>query len=221
MSQQAISLSESLSTPRPSTRDIVSQALMAVRLLLVLTLITGVLYPLAMTLIGQIVFPYQANGSLERVNNVVVGSALIGQASNDPRYFQGRPSAVAYMEGSYFNSETDKVIGSSGASNLAPSSAVLQEAVAQREIDFRMFNNLPTDTVVPADMLFASGSGLDPHISPEAAALQVARVAEARGLTVEQVQTLVSQATEDPQFGLFGQPRVNVFKLNLALDTAF
>jgi potassium-transporting ATPase KdpC subunit len=192
--------------------------LSALRLLLVLTLITGVLYPVMMTLVGQIVFPFQANGSLETVNGVIVGSDLIGQANSDPRYFQARPSAVGYMEGSYFNSEADKSIDSSGASNLSPSSAVLQEAVAAREAEFRAFNNLPADAVLPPDMLFASGSGLDPHISPEAAALQVARVAEVRGLMVEQVASLVAEATEGPQFGIFGQPRVNVLRLNLALD---
>jgi potassium-transporting ATPase KdpC subunit len=220
MSEQMISTTAPIAAPVPqqSSMGVMSQTVAALRLLLVLTLITGVIYPLFMTLVGQIVFPFQANGSLEHVNGVIVGSALIGQANNDPRYFQGRPSAVAYMESSYLNSETDKVIGSSGASNLSPSSMVLQEAVAQRAIDFRTFNNLAADAVVPPDMLFASGSGLDPHISPQAAALQVARVAEARGLTPEQVQALVAVATEGPQFGLFGQPRVNVLELNLALD---
>jgi len=195
-----------------------SQIFVALRMLMVLTLVTGIIYPLLMTLIGQVIFPFQANGSLERVDDVIVGSTLIGQSNSDVRYFQSRPSAVNYMEGSYFNSQADKSIGSSGASNLSPSSAVLQEAAAQRAIDFRTFNNLPADTVVPADMVFASGSGLDPHISPQAAALQVARVAEARSLTVEQVQALVSEATEGPQFGLLGEPRVNVLRLNLALD---
>lgn len=189
-------------------------------MLLVLTLITGVAYPVLMTLIGQVAFPAQANGSLITVSDVVVGSSLIGQTTSDPRYFQGRPSAVNTMEGSYFTSADDKLVGSSGASNLSPSSEALQEVAAQREADFRAFNNLSAETVVPSDMLFASGSGLDPHISPEAAALQVARVAEARGLKVEQVQALVTEATEGPQFGIFGQARVNVLELNVALDQA-
>jgi len=210
-----------LETPQHSADvSIVQQFVMALRMLLVLTLILGVLYPLALTIFGQLVFPAQANGSLETVNNVIVGSSLIGQMNSDPRYFQGRPSAVNAMDDSYFKSGDDKSLGSSGASNLSPASAALQTAVQQRETDFRAFNKLPADAVVPPDMLFASSSGLDPHISPQAAALQVARVAEARGVSVDNVQALVSTATEGPQFGLFGQPRVNVLELNLALDRA-
>lgn len=220
MTQQTLSMNITTPTPSQERLSILSQTFTALRVLLILTLITGVIYPVLMTLIGQVAFPYQANGSLVRVNGVVVGSTLIGQTTNDPLYFQGRPSAVNTMSGSYFTSVDDKSLGSSGASNLSPSSAVLQETAAQRAADFRTFNDLPSDAVVPADMIFASGSGLDPHISPEAAALQVARVAEARGLTVELVQTLVTAATEGPQFGFLGQSRVNVLALNLALDDA-
>ena len=207
-------------TSQPSSLSIASQTLSALRMLLVLTVILGVIYPLLMTLVGQIAFPVQSNGSLETVNSVIVGSSLIGQTNNDPRYFQGRPSAVNAMDGSYFKNADDKSIGSSGASNLSPDSAALQAAEAQRATDFRTFNKLAADAVVPPDMLFASGSGLDPHISPEAAALQVARIAEARGIAVDKVQALVTAATEGPQFGIFGQPRVNVLELNLALDRA-
>jgi K+-transporting ATPase ATPase C chain len=192
----------------------VKQIRSAAVMLVALTLITGVIYPLVVTAAAQVFFPAQANGSLQTVDDVVVGSSLIGQAADDPRYFWSRPSAVSYMQGS--NSEA---LGSSGASNYGPSSAALEALVAQREADFRAANNVLADTAVPAEMLFASGSGLDPHISPEAARLQINRVAETRGLSPEQVASLVEQHVEGPQLGFLGQPRVNVLMLNLALDT--
>lgn len=185
----------------------------ALVLLVGLTLITGVLYPLFVTLVAQVAFPSQANGSLVTVNNQVVGSSLIGQATDDPRYFWSRPSAVGYMEGS-----SQDALGSSGASNLSSTSATLDEAVANREEAFRSANNVPTEIAVPTEMLFASASGLDPHISPEAARLQVGRVAEARGLDNTVVANLVEQYVEAPQLAILGQPRVNVLLLNLALD---
>jgi K+-transporting ATPase ATPase C chain len=179
----------------------------ALRLLIVMTVITGVIYPLVITIAAQALFPDQANGSLLRNRGTVVGSALIGQSfDGDKRYFWSRPSAITYNP-----------LPSSG-SNLGPTSASLQEAVRQREADFRAANSLAADIAVPADVIFASGSGLDPHISPESARLQSDRVANARGLDVTRIRTLVDQYTETSQFGILGQPRVNVLLLNLALD---
>lgn len=178
----------------------------AVLMLFVLTVITGILYPLAVTLAAQAVFPAQANGSLITVDGVTVGSSLIGQSNTDPRYFWSRPSAISYNP-----------LPSSG-SNLGPTSQTLADTVAQRAADFRTGNNLSETVVVPSDMLFASGSGLDPHISPTAALLQAERVAEVRGLEVSQVADLVEQSIEAPQIGILGEPRVNVLLLNLALD---
>ncbi len=178
----------------------------ALLLLVVLTVLTGVVYPLIVTGIAQLAFPRQANGSLVMAGESVAGSALLGQANDDPRYFQPRPSATGY--------------GTlpSGGSNLAPTSVDLAAAVAQRAADFRAANGLAADAAVPTEMLFASGSGLDPHISPDAAWLQVARVAAARGLDEAAVAALVEAHVEGPQLGIFGQPRVNVLLLNLALD---
>lgn len=178
----------------------------ALMMLALLTILTGVVYPLIVTGIAQLAFPRQANGSLVRAGESVVGSALLGQANADPADFQPRPSATGY--------------GTlpSGGSNLAPTSADLAAAVRQRAADFRAANGLAADAAVPTEMLFASGSGLDPHVSPDAARLQVARVAAARGLDEAAVAALVEAHVEGPQLGLLGQPRVNVLLLNLALD---
>jgi K+-transporting ATPase ATPase C chain len=176
-------------------------------MLVVLTILTGVLYPLVITLAAQVVFPTQANGSLLTRDGAVVGASLIGQDwNNDPGYFWSRPSAISYNP-----------LPSSG-SNLGPTSTTLAQTVAERAAAFREAHNLPDDATIPTEILFASGSGLDPHISPEAARIQVARVSAARGLPVEQVNALVDQYNEAPQLGFLGQPRVNVLLLNLALD---
>lgn len=185
----------------------------AARMLLLLTILTGVLYPLAVTLVAQVVFPAQANGSLIVVDDVVVGSVLIGQSTDDAGYFWPRPSAVDYMQSSPADAP-----GSSGATNYGGTSAQLAADVTARAAAFRRENNLSDDVAVPGEMLFASGSGLDPHVSPEAAYLQVNRVAEARGLAPEAVATLVEQFVEMPELGFLGRPRVNVLLLNLALD---
>ncbi len=185
----------------------------AVRMLLVLTVLTGVLYPLTITAAALLAFPAQANGSLVQLDGVIVGSALIGQANDDARYFWPRPSAVAYMDGS-----TPGSLGSSGASNLAPTSTTLADQVAVRAADFRAANDLTATAPIPPDMLTASGSGLDPHISPAAARAQVARVAAARGIRAPDVAALVEEHLERPQFGFLGETRVNVLALNLALD---
>ena len=178
----------------------------ALKVLFMLILVTGVIYPLAVTGVAQLVFPYQANGSLVRVDGRVVGSALIGQAINDPRYFWPRPSAIGYNP------------TPSSGSNLGPTSQALLEQIQQRDQELRLLYNLPADANLPADLLFASGSGLDPQISPAAARLQISRVAQARGLAEEQVSALVEQYIEPAQFGLLGEPRINVLMLNLALD---
>ncbi|MCA9866646.1 MAG: potassium-transporting ATPase subunit KdpC [Anaerolineae bacterium] len=184
----------------------VKQLRPAVFMLVILTLITGIIYPLVVTGIAQVLFPSQANGSLLGDNAQPLGSALVGQANNDSRYFWPRPSATGY--------------GTlpSGGSNLGPTSAALAELVGQRATAFRIANGLATDASVPVEMLFASASGLDPHISPEAARMQVARVAAARGLDVSRVAVLVEEHVEGPQLGFLGQPRVNVLLLNMTLD---
>ncbi len=178
----------------------------ALVLLALLTVVTGAIYPLIVTGLAQLAFPAQANGSLVGHADSPAGSALIGQANDDPRYFWPRPSATSY--------------GTlpSGGSNLAPSSLALAAAAGQRAADFRAANGLAAGAPVPTEMLFASASGLDPHISPDAARLQVARVAAARGLAEGQVAALVEAHVEGPQLSILGQPRVNVLLLNLALD---
>ena len=181
---------------------------------ILLSLITGVLYPLLMTGIGQVFFPYQANGSLIVQDGQVVGSALIGQTTDDPAYFWWRPSAVNAMQGSSADALT-----ASGATNYGWTNATLADQVVERAAAIRAAHNLPQDAPIPSDLLFASASGLDPHISPEAAELQIDRVAQARGLERAQVESLTTQYTEAPQFGILGQPRVNVLLLNLALDS--
>ena len=155
---------------------------------------------------AQTLMPYQANGSLLYVNGTVVGSELIGQNFSSPGYFHGRPSAVDYNA------------SSSGASNLGQTSAKLMEQVRERVVQVRSENNLSPNASVPADMVLASGSGLDPHISVEGAMIQVQRVATVRGLQESEVKALVDRHTEYPQFGFLGQTRINVLKLNIALD---
>ncbi|MDE2247857.1 MAG: potassium-transporting ATPase subunit KdpC [Xanthomonadaceae bacterium] len=177
-------------------------------LLLVLTLITGVLYPLAATGLAQLIFPRQANGSLVIRGGKPVGSVLIGQSFTDPKYFWGRPSATSPHP---YNG------GSSSGSNLGPTNPALVEAVRQRIAALRAAD--PGNTApVPVDLVTASASGLDPQISPAAAQYQVARVARLRHLDVAQVRSLVRRYTQGRQLGILGEPRVDVLRLNLALD---
>lgn len=185
----------------------------SIRMLFVLMLITGVLYPLAVFGIGQLVFPAQSNGSLLQRDGGVVGSSLIGQLTGGDAYFWPRPSAVGYLDGS-----TAGALVASGGSNLGPTSAVLMQQIQDRTETFRLLNGLAADAATPADMVTASGSGLDPHISPEAALAQVGRVAAARSLDNARVRALVQEHTEARQLGILGDPRVNVLELNLALD---
>ena len=180
----------------------------AITLFILLSVITGLIYPLLVTGISQALFPNQAAGSLIERDGKWIGSRLIGQNFTHPKYFWGRPSATAPQP---YNA------AASGGSNLSPLNPALKEAVEARVKALHEAD--PGNTrPVPVDLITASASGLDPHISPAAAAYQVARVAQARGLTPDAVQTLVAQHTEERQWGVFGEPRVNVLELNLALD---
>jgi K+-transporting ATPase ATPase C chain len=185
-----------------------SQLRPAMVCLVFFTLLTGLAYPLAMTGLAQAVFPYEANGSLLERGGRVVGSEIIGQPFDDPRYFWGRPSATSPFP---YNA------AASAGSNLGPTNPALEEAVKARVAALRAADPGNTQPI-PVDLVTASGSGLDPHISVAAALYQVPRVARARGLSQEQVRALVGQFTEGRQYGLLGEPRVNVLKLNLALD---
>jgi len=180
----------------------------AVTLFVLLSVITGLIYPLLVTGIGQAAFPAQAAGSLIERDGKLIGSRLIGQNSTDPQYFWSRPSATAPQP---YNA------AASGGSNLGPLNPALKDAVDARVQALRAAD--PDNTQpIPVDLVTASASGLDPHISPAAADYQIARVAQARGLAPEIVRKLVAAWTEDRQWGIFGEPRVNVLELNLALD---
>ena len=186
----------------------IAQLRPALMSLIVLTLITGVAYPLVVTGIAQLIFPYQANGSLIVKDGKVVGSALIGQPFDDPKYFWSRPSATSpYGDNA----------GASSGSNLSPTNPALISAV-QGRVDALRAADPDNKSPVPVDLVTASGSGLDPHISPAAAIYQVSRVAKARKLAPEAVRVLVDQHTQGRQLGFLGEPRVNVLTLNLALD---
>jgi K+-transporting ATPase ATPase C chain len=179
-----------------------------------LTILTGFLYPLVVTGLAQVLFPWQANGSIIERNGQPVGSALIGQPFDNPQYFWGRLSATAPAPFTAFNAE--KLTGASG-SNYGPLHPALLDVVQGRIKALQEAD--PTNTApIPVDLVTASSSGLDPHISPAAAAYQVGRVARARGLNEAIVRQLVAQHTEGRTFGLLGEPRVNVLQLNLALD---
>lgn len=180
----------------------------ALSLFAVLTVITGAVYPLAVTGVGKFIFPHQASGSLITVNGKTVGSELIGQNFSDPKYFWGRLSAT----GPYpYNA------GASSGSNLGPLNSTLTDNMKAR-VDALRAADPDNNSPIPVDLVTAAGSGLDPHISPAAAAYQAARVAKIRGIDKAKIDAFIAQHTEDRQFGLFGEPRVNVLELNLALD---
>jgi len=184
-------------------------SIIAAKLILFFTILTGLVYPLVITCIAQVFFPVKANGSLVMKNGRVIGSELIGQQFKDSAYFWSRPSATGY--------------GTlpSGGSNLGPTSTELHKLVEERRQSFIAANRLDSKIPVPSEMLFASGSGLDPHISLNSALLQMGRVAAFRKFDIEkthQLYSLVLKCTEKPQFTFFGEERVNVFMLNLELD---
>jgi K+-transporting ATPase ATPase C chain len=174
-------------------------------LLLVMTVLTGLAYPFAMTGIAQAVFPHQADGSLILHDDTVIGSSLVAQSFAGDGYFHPRPSSA----GAGYDA------ANSSGSNLGPTSAALIDAIRTRTEEALQRHG---GSMVPVDLVTASGSGLDPHISPEAAVFQAARVAQARGMDEQAVQDLIVTYTEGPTLGLLGQPRVNVLELNLALD---
>ena len=179
------------------------------RLFLVLVVLTGVIYPLLVTGLAQIFFSHQAEGSLVMLKDRKVGSSLLAQKTENPRYFWPRPSADDYAT------------VASGASNLGPTSDALKKAISDRSVKLRAGNGVDANTVLPDEMITASASGLDPDISPEAAVLQIQRVADARHFSppqTEALKNLVAAHTRIPQLGFLGQARINVLLLNLAVD---
>ncbi len=199
----------------------------AIRATLVLWVLTAILYPLAMVSVGQIIFPAQANGSLlTNAQGQVIGSALIGQPFTSDRYFNSRPSTTNY---STANPQDDAArvlqTGISGASNLAPSNSALRDRILgkpapdPKQAIVGAIPQLQTAGITPtADLVYTSGSSLDPHITPAAARAQIPRIARTRQLQPTQLEQLITQNTDDRFLGLFGEPGVNVLKLNLALD---
>ncbi len=173
-----------------------------------LTLLTGVIYPVVVTLFAQVVFPYQSNGGIIEANGKAVGSNLIGQHFDDPRYFWGRPSATGPFS---YNS------ASSTGSNQGPTNPALMDAVCNR-VEATRKAHPDQAGPVPVELVTASGSGLDPHISPAAAEFQVTRIAKARGLEADDLRRLIAEHIEGRTFGILGEPRVNVLQLNFALD---
>lgn len=193
------------------------QMRVAVLITIVMFAVTGLAYPLVMTGIAQTIFPDRANGSMIEKDGQVVGSSLIGQSFTDPEtgytltgYFRSRPSAA----GDGYDANL------SSGSNLGPTNAVLTERVASDVQIIRDENGLAADAEIPVDLVTTSGSGLDPDISPASAELQIARVARERGMSEEAVRDLVKKATTGRWLGIFGEPRVNVLKLNISLDEA-
>jgi K+-transporting ATPase ATPase C chain len=186
-----------------------TQTVIALKFLLVMTILTGIAYPLFMTGVAQLSFPSKANGSLVMKDGKIIGSELIGQKFDSTIYFWSRPSAIGYNP------------IPSGASNYGPTSDTLKKQVEARRIFFAKKNSIRDITTIPKEMIFASGSGLDPDISPEAALVQLKRVARARKFNEAQRQKLgqlIKDKINKPQFFVFGEPRINVFELNLALD---
>lgn len=186
--------------------DIAQEAKPALFMFLAFTLMTGLVYPLLITGIVQTAIPEKAEGSMIMSDGKVIGSELIGQNFSDPGYFQGRPSATGYAA------------NSSGASNYGPTSASLIQVVRQRIEHLRQMNNLSQNATVPGELVLASASGLDPHISIEGALMQVKRIAARRALPQSEIKLLVYQHKEPAQFGIMGQDRVNVLLLNWDLD---
>lgn len=187
-------------------KNAISKSLM---LLIVLSVFTGLLYPLTITGIAQLIFPHQANGSLIYKDGQVIGSSLIGQQFSDPKYFHGRPSPAG---------ETGYDATSSSASNLGPTNKLLIEKAEKLAQQVRKENGLKSNTAVPSDLITSSASGLDPDISIDAALMQIPRIAKARGISEEKLKNLVNEHIAGRQLGILGEPRVNVLELNIALD---
>jgi potassium-transporting ATPase KdpC subunit len=202
--------------PPASQTNLRNQLRPALLSVLVLTLLSGVIFPILLFAIGKPLFPHQASGSLVTRGGVVIGSAIIGQAFTRPEYFQSRPSAA----GNGYDGTA------SGGTNLGPNNPKLKNGagdfagIRQLAEQYRQHNGLASDAPIPMDAVTRSASGLDPDISPDNASLQVPRVARARGVHEEEIRRLVAQHTKGPQFGLLGNPRVPVLELNLALDQA-
>ena len=180
----------------------------AILVFVVFSLLCGLVYPFLITTVSQFIFPWRSNGSIITSGNQSFGSELIGQKFNSSKYFHGRPSATdpAYN------------VRASGGSNYGPSNAKFRDEVIKRIEEVRNENVLPSNVPIPADLVLASSSGLDPHISIESAMLQVKRIARERGVSESEVKEMVNQSIEHRLLGIWGQPRVNVFKLNLAMD---
>lgn len=190
--------------------QLVQQARTAILMVVALTILTGLAYPLAITAIAQVMFPYQANGSLIRdASRSVVGSEVLGQNFSSPGYFHPRPSAAG---------DAGYDATASGGSNLGPTNQKLLDVVQERVLAYRQANGLGLDTPVPVDAVTASAGGLDPHITPANALLQAPRVARERKMSEADARSLVARYTEGRTFGILGEPRVNVLLLNLALD---
>ena len=170
------------------------------------TVLSGLLYPLLITGIAQLIWNDKANGSLIKLNNKIIGSKLVGKKFRNPAYFHGRPSNVVYAG------------NKSGATNLGPTSKKLVEETKKNILLIRNENNLSGDTKIPADLVFNSASGLDPHISPEAARLQIPRISKVRGIPEEKMQKLLYKHIESEQLGILGSQRVNVLELNIDLE---
>jgi len=190
-------------------QELLQEVKVSVLTTLALVVILCGVYPLVVWGIAQVAFPHQANGSLVEVKGKIVGSGLLAQNFSGPQYFHPRPSAAG---------DVGYDGNSSGGSNLGPLSRKLSDQVKERVEKYRAANNLPAATLVPADAVTASGSGLDPHISLRNAELQAARVAKARKLSEDKVSKLIQDVTEGPDLGFLGEPRVNVLRLNLALN---
>lgn len=183
--------------------------IISLKIFLFFTILTGIVYPLLITGIAQVVFPFQSNGSLITKDNKVIGSKLIGQQFDSAIYFTSRPSAISYNP------------APSGGSNYGLTNIKLKNLVDERKKQFIVFNQLDSLTEIPSEMLFASASGLDPHISPNAALIQVTRIVKARGFDsfhAQQLINLIKRQTENLQFSLLGESRINVLILNIELD---
>lgn len=192
----------------------------AVRSTLILWLITAIVYPFLMIAFGQLVFPYQANGSLiKNAQGQVVGSALIGQPFTSDRYFNSRPSTTSYSTADPQKDDAGVLkTGVSGASNLAPSNPALLDRIKGNDLEGDIPRLQKAGVKPTSDLVYTSGSSLDPHITPEAARTQIDRIVKAQGLQPNQVQDLINKNTDGRFLGIFGEPGVNVLKLNLALD---